>query len=290
MVGTELSDRLRELGHAVTRITRSRELARAADTVRWDPAGGEIDAPALAGHDVVINLAGEPIAGLWTAARKRRILTSRVDGTALLARTIAALEPRPRAYIVASGMNWYGAGQSNQPKTEAAPRGAGFLADVVAAWEAAADPARGAGIRVLHLRSGHVLDARGGLLGSMLPMFRLGLGVRLGNGRQYWSWVANAEIPYIILHLSEHETIAGPVNVCTPNSVTNAEFTETLARVLGRPAFLRVPAFIARLAPGGMGEEALLAGTRMVPARLIESGYEFRWPMLEPALRKALEP
>lgn len=288
LVGTELTKQLRAEGHTVTRITRSREKARAPGTVRWSPSTGEVDEAALAGHEVVVNLAGEPIAGIWTKERKRRILSSRVDGTRLLAQTIVRLDPRPRAYFVSSGMNYYGARPTDEPKTEAAPKGDGFLADVTHAWEAAADPARDAGIRVVHMRCGHVLDGSGGLLGPMLPFFKLGLGGWIGDGRQVWSWIANPELPRALLHVLARDEITGAVNFCTPNPVPNREFSETLARVLNRPAFLFLPEFAARLAPGGMGEEALLAGVRMAPAKLVASGYDFRWPELEGALREVI--
>jgi uncharacterized protein len=288
LVGGEVQRQLRQAGHEITPVTRSHGSAEHGERpVIWHPDRGTIEKDGLEAHDVVIHLAAESIAGVWTASKKRRIRKSRVAGTGLLARTLAGLHQKPRVLISASGFNFYG----NRPTgtvDESAPAGTGFLADVAQRWEACTRAARDAGIRVVHMRLGTVLSPRGGLLAVLLPLFRLGLGTRLGSGDQVWPWIAVEEIPPAILHLLERPEITGPVNFVAPDLVTNAEFTDTLAAVLGRPSILALPAFAARLAPGHMGSELLLSGARVVPARLLESGYEFRFPELKPALQAML--
>jgi hypothetical protein len=171
---------------------------------------------------------------------------------------------------------------------ESSATGTGFLADVGRSWEAATRPAQDAGIRVVHMRFGNVLSAHGGMLGALLPLFRLGLGARIGSGKQVWPWIAAADIPPALLHVLERPEISGPVNFVAPGAVTNEEFTNTVAAVLGRPSFLKLPAFVARLAPGGMSDEMLLSGARVVPRKLLDSGYVFRFPELRAALRALL--
>lgn len=289
LVGTELTRRLRALGHEVTPIVRSHSSVEHGErAVIWHPERGVMEARGLEGHDVVIHLAGESLAGVWTEARKRRIRESRVNGTTLLARTLAGLTQKPRALFSASGMNIYGAHPPDREVDESVPPGTGFLADVGREWEASTRAAEEAGIRVVHMRFGNILSPDGGLLATLIPIFRLGLAASFGSGRQMWPWIALEDIPPAILHLLERPEIAGPVNFVAPEPVSNAEFTDILASVLGRPSLLSVPKFAARLAPGGMADEILLAGARLVPRRLLESGYEFRWPRLEPALRAML--
>jgi uncharacterized protein len=288
LVGTELRSQLAEAGHDVTAVVRSHGSGGySSRSVVWHPARGTIDRQGLEGHDVVVHLAGESIAGLWTSGKKRRIKRSRVRATMLLAKTLAELSHKPRLLVSASGFNYYGDRPTGEVD-EDTPRGEGFLADVAERWEACTRPARDAGIRVVRMRLGTVLSPRGGMLASLLPLFRLGLGARLGSGRQYWPWIALPDVPGAILHLLQRPGIEGPVNFVAPEQVTNAEFTEALADVLRRPALLRVPSFAARLAPGGMGNELLLSGARIVPRKLLDSGYEFRYPELRPALRSLL--
>lgn len=288
LIGTALVRHLRGQGHEITRVVRSRS-GTPRDAVQWDPASGEIDAAGLEGHDVVIHLAGESIAsGRWTRARKARIRESRLRGTGLLSEALARLERRPRVLLSASAIGIYGSRRPDEPLDEDSPPGTGWLAELAVAWEAAAGPAADAGIRVVHMRFGVVLDPAGGMLQRLLPVFRLGLGGRLGNGRQVLSWIALDEIPRAALHLIGTESLAGPVNFVTPNPVDNAEFTRQLARVLGRPAFFHVPAAALRLAFGEMAEETILSSARVVPRRLLESGYEFAWPELDHALMHQL--
>jgi len=285
LVGGALSRYLKDRGHSVTPVTRS---PRSSGAVGWDPARGKIEAGKLEGHDVVIHLAGESIAGVWTASKKQKIRESRVQGTTLLARTLAGLEQKPRVLFSASGMGIYGHHPPDQPIDESVPPGEGFLAEVGKVWESSTRPAADAGIRVVHTRLGNVLSPDGGMLATLIPIFRLGLAASFGSGRQMWPWIALEDIPPAIMHLLERPEIAGPVNFVAPDPVSNDEFTSTLAGVLKRPSLFSIPKFATRLAPGGMGEEILLSGARLVPKRLLESGYEFRQPRLEAALRGML--
>jgi uncharacterized protein len=270
-------------------ITLDARLRREAGaTLTWDPAVGTLDPRPLEGLDAVIHLAGENIAaGRWTPEVKDRILRSRVVGTHLLAKRLAALNQMPEVLICASAVGFYGH-RGDAPIDETAGPGGGFLTSVVQAWEEAADPARAAGIRVVHLRMGVVLTPRGGALARMLPVFRLGLGGRLGSGRQYFSWIALGDLLRVFSWVLAERPIFGPVNATAPGSVCNADFTRALARVLGRPAPFAVPVWALRLALGEMAEETLLAGARAHPARLLNSGFTFEYPELEAALRHLL--
>ena len=284
LVGSALVPFLSASGHAVIRLVRS-EVPPGDAAARWDPEAGTLDPAALEGLDAVVHLAGEDIAGgSWTAAKKARIRGSRVEGTALLARTLASLDRPPAALACASAIGYYG-DRGDDALTEESPPGAGFLASVCRDWEAAATPAVEAGIRVVHLRFGVVLSAAGGALAKMLGPFRMGMGGPIGSGRQYVSWIAMDDVLEAIDHLLSHSTLHGPVNVASPKPVTQLEFARTLGRVLGRPTVLAVPAFGMRLMFGEMATEVLLASQRLEPARLLSSGYEFRYPDLEPALR-----
>lgn len=284
LVGSALVPFLSASGHAVIRLVRS-EVPPGGAAARWDPEAGTLDPAALEGLDAVVHLAGEDIAGgSWTAAKKARIRGSRVEGTALLARTLASLDRPPAALACASAIGYYG-DRGDETLTEESSPGSGFLASVCRDWEAAATPAVEAGIRVLHLRFGVVLSAAGGALAKMLGPFRMGMGGPIGSGRQYVSWIAMDDVLEAINHLLSNPTLHGPVNVASPRPVTQLEFARTLGRVLGRPTVLAVPAFGMRLMFGEMATEVLLASQRLEPARLLSSGYEFRYPDLEPALR-----
>jgi uncharacterized protein (TIGR01777 family) len=235
-----------------------------------------------------VHLGGEPIAnGRWTPERKRVIRDSRTRSTELLARTIAGLATPPGVFLCASAVGYYGDRGDVWVDESSAP-GEGFLAEVCRAWEAAADPARAAGIRTVHLRIGLVLDGQGGALARMLPLFRLGLGGALGSGRQYMSWVSLPDVVRMLELALDRADLSGPVNAVSPQPVTNARFTRVLARVLGRPAFLSVPAFALRIAMGEMAQELLLHGQRVVPRRLQEAGFEYRHREIEEALRAVL--
>ena len=287
LVGGALVAALEVAGVRVVRLVRRRPAPGESD-VGWDPASGTIDARGLEGADAVVHLAGESIAaGRWTPARKDAIRRSRVDGTRLLAETLARLSRPPGVLVSASAVGYYGS-RGDEALTEASAPGTGFLADVCRAWEAAAQPARDAGIRVVTPRIGMVLAARGGALARMLPPFRLGLGGVVGSGRQYMSWIALDDLVGAIRHVIGDGDVAGAVNAVAPLPVTNREFTRTLGRVLGRPTLAPLPAPVVRLLFGEMGEALLLDGARALPARLQAAGFRFRHPGLEAALRSVL--
>jgi len=283
LVGSALVPALERAGHEVRRLVR--RAPRGPAEIAWDPAAGSLDPAALAGVDAAINLAGVGIASRWTTARRQAIRDSRVRATSLLASTLAALEPRPRVLVSGSASGWYG-DRGDEPLDEDAAPGTGFLAETARAWEAAAEPARRAGLRVVHPRLGMVLARRGGALGTLLLPFRLGLGGPVGSGRQWWSWIALDDLAAILVRLLEDEAFAGPVNV-TGHPVRQRDFAATLGRVLRRPALLPTPAVALRLALGGMADELLLASQRMVAGRLDQHGVPRRVE-LEPALRAVL--
>ena len=284
LIGSSLSQELEEGGHSITRLTRS---PQAANDIRWDPDAGKIDGP-LEGYDAVVHLAGESIAeGRWTASKKVRIMQSRRKGTRLLAEAIAGLSEPPEVMVSASAVGYYG-DRGNELLREDSGPGSDFLAEVCKAWEAAADPAREAGIRVVHPRFGIILSPKGGALGTTLPIFKLGGGGRIGSGRQWWSWVALDDVVGAIRHALENASVEGPVNVGSPNPVTNARYTKALGEVLNRPTVFPLPAPAARLLLGEVADALLLASQRIDPAKLEETGYLFRYPELEGALRHLL--
>ncbi len=284
-IGSALIPELEAKGHRVKRLTRA---PRSAEDIRWDPDAGTIEGD-LAGFDAVIHLAGESIAGgRWTPDKKRRILESRKKGTRHLAEKVAGLPGPPSVMLSASAIGYYG-DRGNELLTEESEPGTLFLSEVCQEWEAAAEPAREAGIRVVHPRFGIVLSTEGGPLERTLPIFKLGGGGKIGSGRQYWSWVSLDDMVGAIVHALHSDTLSGPVNVVAPDPPTNAEYTKVLGRVLGRPTFLAVPAPALRVALGRMADELLLASARVDPAKLEETGYEFRYPELEGALRHLLE-
>lgn len=287
-IGTALRTRLRSAGHESTIISRSN---RGPGTIRWDPTAGTLDADALAAHDAVVHLAGESIVGVrWTEEKKRRIRDSRTLGTDLIARTLAELAGRgggPRTLVSVSGINYYG-DRGDEVLTEESSSGEGFLASVCRDWEAATRPAADAGVRVVIVRIGIVQSAEGGALWAQLPLYRLGLGGPLGSGHQYTSWISLEDVVGVLLHGLETEAVSGPLNATGPNPVTQAEYAATLGRVLHRPAKLPVPAFAPTLLLGQMAQELLLASMRVVPAHTTDSGYTFRHPTLETALRDVL--
>ncbi len=289
LVGSALVAALRAAGHRVDVV--SRRLPRPGTTdIQWDPAGGRLDPRALEGVDAVVHLAGQSIAaGRWTAAAKARIRDSRVGGTRLVADALATLDRPPRVLVSVSAVGYYG-DRGDERLTEASSPGAGFLADVARAWEAAADPARAAGVRVVHPRLGLVLAGQGGALPRMALPFRLGLGGVIGSGQQYWSWIALADVVRVIELALALESLAGPVNAVAPAPVTNREFTGVLGRVLARPTLLPLPAAAVRLLMGEMGQALLLGSARVLPRRLEHAGFGFRHPDLEGALRAALGP
>jgi uncharacterized protein (TIGR01777 family) len=284
-IGEALIPELEARGHRVKRLTR---MPRSGEDIRWDPDAGTIEGD-LAGTDAVIHLAGESIAeGRWTMEKKRRILESRRKGTGLLAEKIAGLPEPPSVMVSASATGYYG-DRGNELLTEESEPGTLFLSRVCREWEAAAEPAREAGVRVVNPRFGIVLSTEGGALGTTLPIFKLGGGGKIGSGRQYWSWVAFDDVVGAIVHAINTDDLSGPVNVVAPDPPTNAEYTKALGRVLGRPTLFAVPAPAARVGLGEIADELLLASTRVEPAKLEETGYEYRHPDLEGALRYLLE-
>jgi uncharacterized protein (TIGR01777 family) len=287
LIGAEVVASLEAAGDEIVRLVR-RAPGPSENAVRWDPGSGIVDASALEGLAAVVHLAGENIAaGRWNAARKAAIRESRVTGTRLLCDTLARLSTPPETLVCASAIGWYG-DRGDEVLTEEIPPGTGFLADVCRDWEAAAAPAARKGIRVVALRIGMVLSPKGGALARMLPPFRAGFGGVLGNGRQYVSWVALDDLAGIVLHVLANRDLDGPVNAVSPHPVTNREFTGALGSVLSRPTPFPVPAFALRLAVGEMADALLLASARVVPRRLEETGYRFRFPELHAALRHLL--
>jgi uncharacterized protein len=287
LIGSALVPRLEAGGHTIARLVRSRE--RVGDgAYLWDPQAGTLDDAALRDSDAVVHLAGETVAGRWTLDKKRRIRDSRILSTRLLSEAMTTVDAGPEVFVCASAVGIYG-DRGDEELTEANPRGGGFLADVVDEWEAATKPAAQAGVRVVNVRSGVVLSREGGALASQLLPFRLGVGGPLGGGRQFMSWISIDDEAAAIEHVLLTRELSGPVNLVAPNPVTNREFAKTLGRVLRRPAVLPTPVLPLRLAFGSeFVEEVLLASTRVMPAQLLASGYRFRDPELEPALRNLL--
>ena len=282
LVGSSLAAALQAEHGQVTRLVRKDP---AACDVLWDPQATAFDAAPLARREAVVHLAGENIAsGRWNTAKKSQIRQSRVQPTQVLDRALANAEKKPRVFVSASAIGYYGdAGETWL--SEQSPAGDDFLAEVCQAWEAATQPARDAGIRVVNLRIGVVLSKTGGALAKMLTPFRLGLGGRVGNGRQYWSWIALPDLVGVIRHALTCDALEGPVNTVAPAPVTNAEFTRILGRVLGRPTLFPLPAFMARAMLGEMADALLLSSTRVSAEKLQQSEYRFEYPELESALR-----
>lgn len=279
-IGSALGEALVRHGHEPIRLERG-EPESGART--WSIAERRIDPGALEEIDAVVHLSGRPITPPFTAGKKREIMESRRVGTAIIAEAVA--EHRPAVFVCASAIGYYG-DRGDEVLTEASSRGEGFLAEVAAEWEAACQPAREAGVRMVNIRSALVLDGGGGLLPLVALPFRLFLGGPLGDGRQWWSWITLEDEARAIVHLLEDE-IEGPVNLAAPNPVRNREFTQTLARVLHRPAWIPVPAWVMRLVMGEAADELVLASQRVAPERLVASGFEFRHPTLSEALESA---
>jgi uncharacterized protein (TIGR01777 family) len=287
LIGSALVHALEIGRHRVVRLVRNPD-SDGPTGVRWEPTRMTIDRAGLEGFDAVVHLAGEPLLGRWTAEKKRRIRDSRVVGTRLVAESLASLERRPAVLVCASAAGYYG-DRGNEILTEESGPGRGFLADVAQSWEAAADPARRAGIRVVHVRTGLVLARDGGLLKVLLLPFRFGLGGPIGQGRSYWSWITLDDLVAAYRFAIARDGLSGAVNAAAPNPVTNGEFARVLGAVLRRPAVFRVPPFALRLAFGReAADDAMLSGARLEPARLLEAGFRFQYPELEGALRHEL--
>ena len=287
LVGSAITPHLESKGHTVLRLVR-REAVDPDREITWRPNESFIDSERLKGVDVIINLAGENIAsGRWTDEKKRRILESRVNGTRLIAETIAGMEKGPRVFLAASASGYYGH-RGDEVVDEDSPNGDDFLAEVCRKWEEASRPAADAGIRVVNFRLGVVMTPDGGMLAKVLPIFKLGLGGKISHGDQYMPWITLDDIAVAVDHLMHTGSLEGPVNLVSPLPVTNAEFTETVGRILGRPTIFTVPAFALKIVIGEMAVEALKS-CRAVPKRLAETGFEFIHPALELALRDVLE-
>jgi uncharacterized protein (TIGR01777 family) len=286
LIGQALIPVLKNGGHTTASLVRFKPQP-GAPLVYWNPTGGEIDTSRLEGFDAVVHLAGESVSGRWTPAKKQAIRESRVQGTRLLCEALAKLSQRPRVLVAASASGYYG-DRGDEVLKEESTAGMSFLSQVCQEWEAATNPAAAGGIRVVNLRIGFVLSRAGGGLAKMLPAFTMGVGGKIGSGNQYMSWIDLDDLVQIILFAVTTGTLSGPANAAAPNPARNLEFTKTLGRVLGRPTLVPMPAFAVRLVFGEMGEELLLASTRMEPARLLSAGYQFRFPQLEGALRHLL--
>jgi len=285
LIGSALVPHLRAQGHHVDRLVRRQ--ASAPDEISWDPRQGTVDLDRLAGTDAVVHLAGAGVGDhRWTDSYKREILDSRVDGTHTIVRAITALPTPPRVLVSASAIGWYG-DTGDRMVDETAPAGTGFLADVVRAWEAAADPARSAGIRVTHPRTGLVVSSKGGAWARMFPLFKAGLGGKLGNGQQYWSWISLRDEIRALEFLLEREDISGPVNLTAPLPVTNAEVTSAMGDVLHRPTLLPAPAFALKVALGEFSTE-VLGSSRVMPRVLEGAGFTFQDTTISDAIRTAL--
>jgi uncharacterized protein (TIGR01777 family) len=284
LLGSALVPALEADGHEVLRLVR--RPSGGPGEVEWDPAHGQIDTALLAGVNAAVNLSGATIGRRWTAARKAEILDSRVDSTCLLAESLARLDPRPAVLVSAGGVGVYG-DRGDEILTEESELGEGFLAEVGRAWEDAAEAARAAGIRTVSFRQGVVLTSRGGILGRLLRPFRLGLGGRVGSGRQWWSWITLGDVVEAYRFALAND-ISGPVNLGSPNPATASQFAKALGRALNRPTVFPFPAFAARTVFGEMGEEALLGSQRALPSALLHAGFEFGHPDLDGAFESAL--
>ena len=283
LVGSALIHALTAGDVAITRLVRQ---APKAGEIEWHPNQDQVSPQSLEGFDVIINLAGENLAsGRWTDEHKRKIRDSRVSGTHLLSEAIAKMEVKPRVFVCASATGIYG-DRDDEVLDEQSESGGGFLAGVCREWERACEPATKAGVRVVSLRFGPILAREGGMLAKLLTPFKMGMGGKVGTGRQYISWVALEDAVSAILLAINDQSVQGPLNVVSPNPVTNEEFTKTLGHVLNRPTALAMPAFAARLAFGEMADEMLLVSQRVMPKRLTAAGFQFQYPELEGAMKK----
>jgi uncharacterized protein len=289
LIGSALVESLRRDGHRIRRLVRSRTGAR-SEHIAWDPEAGELDPRALDGVDGIVHLAGENVGERWSEEKKRRIRESREKGTTLLASAAAGAQPEPRVMVSASAVGIYGdRGDEVLDEGSAPGMDTDFLVRVGKAWEAAVEPAEAAGIRVAKLRFGVVLTPKGGALERMLPPFKLGVGGKLGSGRQWMPWVSLTDVVEAIRFALFTPEARGVYNVTAPNPATNAEFTRALGSVLGRPTLFTVPAAALRLAFGEMAEGTILTSQRVMPKRLLEAGFRFRHPGVEEALRAELD-
>jgi uncharacterized protein len=287
LIGTALSAYLRSQGHVVKRVVRRNPTG---DDILWNPAAGTIEKEKLEGVDVVIHLAGHGIGeGKWTEEHKRLVLDSRVQGTTLMAKTLASLDRKPYVFVCGSAVGFYG-NRGSDEITESSAVGSGFLAEVVSKWEACAAPATQAGIRTVLLRTGIVMSTQGGALKQQLLPFKLGAGGRLGPGTQYLPWISITDQIRAIEHVMDTASVEGPVNVCSPNPVTNATFTKSLGKAVKRPTIIPIPLFPLKAFYGPeMVTEMLLVSTKVMPTKLVDSGFTFTHPTIDVALRAVLD-
>ena len=286
LLGSALSAYLSDEGHTVFKLVRREP--KSDNEFFWNPMTGKMDLKYLEGFDSIVNFSGKNIGlGRWTKKSKKVIFDSRISSTTLLAESISKLENRPESFLSSSAVGYYGK-TGNELVNEGVDPGKGFLSGLCVEWEKATMPAVKAGVRVIQLRNGVVLSTKGGALSKMLTPFKLGIGGRLGSGRQYFSWILIDDYVRALYHLMTYENIQSPVNIVSPEAVTNREFTKILAKVLNRPAIIPVPAFVLKTMLGQVAEEILLSGTRAFPQLLMGSGFEFKYPELEDALKRIL--
>lgn len=285
-IGRVVCARFSAAGWQVSTLTRGAD-EPAKNRIHWDPAAGELDAASVSGFDAVVHLAGESIVGRWTDKKKQSVMQTRREGTALLATAAATAASKPGVFISASAIGFYGS-RGDEVLTEDSGNGDGFLAEVCAAWEQGTAPASDAGIRVVNLRIGLVLGKDGGIISNTSVPFKLGVGGKLGSGRQWYSWVSVDDVAGAALFAAEHDTLRGPVNVVAPNPVTNAEFTKAYGKVLGRPTFMAVPSFVLKTLAPEMADQMLLASQKISSKQLQQAGFEFADPELAPALQHIL--
>ncbi len=291
LIGKRLVQHLQSQGfhlYQLVRPGRSHTGFDGVSTIVWNPSSGDLDPEQMEGLDAVIHLGGEPITGTWTETKKRRILDSRVKSTRLLAETIAGLERPPRVFACASAIGYYDQTNYTKPQDENAPKGEGFLAEVGAAWEAATEPAKTAGVRVVNMRIGIVLDKQGGALKELLTPFKMGVGGVVGNGKQVMSWITTDDVVRAITFCVTNQSLNGPVNLVAPDAASNQRFTKMLGKLLKRPTILPVPGFAIGLLFGEMGRTLILSGAHVVPRKLEEAGFHFKTAGLEAGLKHAL--
>ena len=288
LVGRALAGVLRAQGHQVARLVRPGSAA-SADGISWDPSAATVDVSAMEGADAVVHLSGASVAGgRWTPARKALLRSSRIDTTRVLVDALASLRQKPRVFVCASATGCYG-DRGDEILTESSAIGTDFLSLVVRDWEAEAARAEICGIRTVELRFGVILSTEGGALAAMLKPFKFGMGGRLGSGKQWMSWISLEDAVGVVCSAITDEQLTGPLNVVAPNPLRNAEFTRITAAVLHRPAIFAAPAFALRIALGEMADGLLLASLRVMPERLLATGYQFRSPEFELALRAILD-
>jgi uncharacterized protein len=287
LIGTALVEFLRKNGHTVKRVVRKNPTG---DDILWDPSAGTIEAAKLEGCDAIVHLAGRGIGeSKWTEAHKKGVRDSRIQGTTLLSKTIASMDRKPFVFACGSAVGFYG-NRNDEQISESSAKGTGFLSDLVADWEACTADASAAGVRVVHMRTGIVMSTRGGALQQQILPFKLALGGRLGNGKQYLPWISITDQVRAIMHIIDTPELTGAVNISAPTPVTNAEFTKALGSAVKRPTLLPIPLFPLKLKFGSqMVQEMLLDGNRVVPTKLLQSGFEFKHPLLADALRIILD-